>query len=104
MWSTFGEAYLGKTYKNIQKYDQYPTFDQWRNNPLSDDSLIKPNIAGYQPYNMYKSSTELLKPTEDKSNNLLLMEQDYPITISRTTILPENPSYKKTKAFINTYP
>ncbi len=71
-------------YKNSQ--DLFPFRNYWRNNPLSNQSIIKPNVAGYYPYpTVWKDFTPMLKPDyEYKWQNVC------------STILPTNKSYEET--------
>ncbi len=65
-----------------QTKDYYPFHNRWRNNPLSDLSIIQPNIAGYYPYKTeYAKTTTFEKPFEYKWQYVC------------STIFPVNPSY-----------
>jgi hypothetical protein len=62
----------------------------WRNNPLSDNSYIRPNVAGYFPYPQ-------IKEKETSSHH---QEWEFAYNTVCSTIVPDNPQYQKTKEII----
>jgi hypothetical protein len=74
----------------IQKKSAFPFMTYWRNNPLSDKSYIRPNVAGYYPQPVY-SITKRIKRDED---------WQFSYTNVCSTIVPDNPQYVKTKEII----
>ena len=67
----------------INSKDLFPFRNQWRSNPLSNKSIIKPNVAGYYPYpTIWNKSTPKLEPDyEYKWQNVC------------STIYPVSPAY-----------
>ncbi len=76
--------------KYIQTNSVFPFAAYWRNNPLSDKSIIRPNVAGYYPQPSYKS-VKTIKHDED-------WEFSYYTVCS--SIVPDSPHYQKTKEII----
>ena len=69
---------------NIRTKDYYPFHNRWRNNPLSDSSIIQPNVAGYYPYKSEYVTTHVPeKPFQ------------YAWQYVCSTIYPSNPSYRE---------
>lgn len=62
----------------------------WRNDPLSDKSLIRPNRAGYYPY---KRDIEVVNAKHRD-------DWTYSWQTVCSTIVPDNPQYAKTKEVI----
>ncbi len=79
---------VGYTYnpiKYINSKDMFPFRNQWRSNPLSNQSIIKPNVAGYYPY-----------PTRwVKSTPKLTPDYEYKWQYVCSTIFPSSPEYEK---------
>jgi hypothetical protein len=83
------DGYLHKPYTNLNAKDGFPFnyIQWWRNDPLKNETLIRPNAAGYYPYRtVFTKQQEVLKP-------------DYELAWSNvcSTILPSSPEYNKTK-------
>ena len=78
------------TYKDsVDKWPFGGSNRWWRNDPLSDKSFIRPNRAGYYPYEKtYKMHT----PVEDPWK--------YTFQPVCSTRFPSNPQYEKTKEII----
>jgi len=74
----------------IQTNDVFPFAAYWRNNPLSDKSYIRPNVAGYYPQPSYKSA-KTIKHDEDWK---------FAYNVVCSTITPDNEQYQKTKEII----
>jgi len=63
----------------------YPFHNRWRNNPLSDQSYIQPNVAGYYPYTtIWTKHTEPTQP-----------DYEYKWQYVCSTIFPSSESYAK---------
>ena len=62
----------------------------WRQDPLSENTYIRPNVAGYYPYpKVYEKSVVPNEP-----------EWKMSYTTVCSTIVPDNPQYQKTKEII----
>ncbi len=73
----------GVLYKS--SHSIYPFHNRWRNNPLSDNSYIQPNVAGYYPYNtIWTTKKETTNP-----------DYEYKWQYVCSTIFPSSPSYTK---------
>lgn len=54
----FGYKDINHPYVDATWLDQYPRYKYWVNEPLSQDSIIHPRRAGFQPYKQnYVQST-----------------------------------------------
>ena len=79
------DGYDKKSFKYINSKDLFPFRNYWRNNPLSNQSIIKPNVAGYYPYpTIINTTTPSLQP-----------EFEYKWQPVCSTIFPVNPQYVK---------
>jgi len=103
---TLKESFTTSQFKDVYSKDEYPFHNRWRNDPLSDYSLIRSNVAGYYPYN----KTMIEGPTTLKEEipkviypNILLLPDDYPITTPCSTIFPKSAYLAKSKT-VNTPP
>ena len=65
----------------------FPIPNVWRNDPLSDKSYIRPNVAGYYPY-----PTQIIKSTQKQNN-----DWQYTWQSVCSTITPNNPQYQKNR-------
>jgi hypothetical protein len=63
----------------------FPIPNYWRNDPLSEKSYIRSNVAGYYPY-----PTQMVKSTQKQNN-----DWQYTWQAVCSTIVPNNPQYKK---------
>jgi hypothetical protein len=85
---TLKESFTDGSFKDRVPIDHYPFYDAYKNNPISDDSIIRANIAGYQPYKRSMQQITPVKQVEVKAiyPSVLLLPQDYPITYPCSTI------------------
>jgi hypothetical protein len=74
----------------LDTVDVWPTNDWWRNDPLSDKSIIRPNVAGYRPYARYKQ----------KFSSAQKDPWGYAWYIPCSSKLPASKEYKSTKEII----
>ena len=86
---TLKESYTSNKFLDQTPVDNFPFYNKWRNNPLSDDSIIRANVAGYYPYNKQMIQQQPPAPTPPPvvtypSETILL--KDYPITYPSFTI------------------
>ena len=91
IWNSAYDDKITNIYRDsVDKWPFEGSNGWWRNDPLSNDSIIRPNIAGYYPYvQTYK---------ETKSNHRADWEYAYEPVCS--TRFPENPQYQKNKEII----
>jgi hypothetical protein len=83
------------TIKNIfrDSVDMFPFQGEngwWRNDPLSDESIIRPNRAGYYPYK------QTFKENETNHRDVW----DYGYSAVCSTRFPSNPQYKNNREII----
>ncbi len=69
----------------IDTKDNYPFYNRWRNNPLSDQSIIRANVAGYYPYTTITKKS--VPPPEQ--------DYEYKWQYVGSTIYPVSPTYIK---------
>jgi hypothetical protein len=93
--SGYYSAYNAYDYKRSvyrDSYDKYPFNNEYRQNPFSDTSYIKPNVAGYYPIrSVYNRELEAPKQDPDYHGAFY-----YPCT----TFFPKFEEYKKTREII----
>ncbi len=88
------DAYNPQQVTYLQTNDAWPRHDYWRNNPLSDRSWIRPNVAGYLPMRRY--TTQVPKSTQTNPPQPWKYTYYYPAG----TILPANPQWLATGEII----
>jgi hypothetical protein len=89
---TLKESYTTGKFIDQHPVDNFPFYNKWRNNPLSDEPIIRANVAGYYPYNKrmvqenFKPvpTPEVVYPTE------LIFSKDYSFTYPPTTVKPKD--------------
>ena len=79
-YETFQESYTNGTFKytEYRPYAQVPYTTYYRNNPFSDKSFIKPNVAGYYPI-----TKKIIKTPEVEDQQI-----NHPFFYSSYTIFP----------------
>ena len=87
---TLKESYEKGKFTNQYVYSQGPQNNQWRQNPFSNKTLIKPNVAGYYPY---KSELVQTKP--------IGKEYEYKYYYPCSTIFPRSPELVKSGGIIH---
>ena len=104
-YNTLRETYSTSGFKDERPVDGFPFYNKWRNNPLSDDSIIRANVAGYYPYKKSMQQIQIPKIVEPIAiyPNDLIFPKDYPINYPCTTIRSKAPDFVKGN-FINTQP
>ena len=102
---TLKESFTDGSFKDRYPIDEYPVYDKYRNNPIQDQSFIRANIAGYQPYKSKIVNIVNPKPVEIKAiyPMELILPQDYPFTYPCSTIRPKASGLVKPN-IINTPP
>jgi hypothetical protein len=88
-YDSWGET-IGNQYVDIESVDYFPFHNQWRGQPLSSRPYIRPNRAGWYPYNKVE---RVVKKVPEKP---WLYAYYYPCS----TIYPMNPQYAATKEII----
>ena len=77
-----------------QTRDEWPRHDYWRNNPLSERSWIRPNVAGYLP--MKRQMVTVPKSVEANPPQTWQYAWYYPGGM----IWPANPQWQKERTII----
>jgi hypothetical protein len=102
---TLKDSYNQVDYNEQVRSDNYPFYNRWRNNPLSDESTIRANVAGYYPYK--QNFQEIPKITQKETlaiyPNSLILPKDYPINYTCLLIKSKAPDLIRTNS-INTPP
>jgi hypothetical protein len=102
---TLKESYTSGKFIDQHPVDDFPFYNKWRNNPLSDHSIIRANVAGYYPYNR-RMVQEIPKPVpvpEVTYPEELILAKDYSITYPPTTLISRSIELSKAN-MINTQP
>ena len=89
-YQSFNQAYNNSIikYKTIKSsFPQY--YKRWRANPLSEDPIVSPNIAGFLKYPII---------TQEEPTPIPEFQHKYNYVCS--TIFPQNPLYVETKQII----
>ena len=88
MYSTLKETFTKSGFSDFNTVDKFPLNNFWRNNPLSDKTTIRSNVAGYYPYKSQLKPVEMtqLKDPEIIYSTELLMPNDYPFNYPCGTI------------------
>ena len=86
---TLKESYTSSKFLNQDPVDNFPFYNRWRNNPLSDQSIIRSIVAGYYPYmkNMIQEKQPPAPPAPVVTYPLeTILLKDYPMTYPSSTI------------------
>ena len=78
---TFKEALTKDNFTNFNTVDNFPFYNKWRDNPLSDIPTIRANVAGYYPYKSQLKEMPVIKNVEVEAifPSALMFPKDYPI-------------------------
>ena len=105
MYSTLKETFTKSGFSDSITHDKFPLNNFWRNNPLSDTTTIRSNVAGYYPYK--KNFQEIPKIVQKETlaiyPNSLILPKDYPINYTCLLIKSKAPDLIRTNS-INTPP
>lgn len=87
---TLKESYEKGSFTNQYYSDDFPPHNWWRQDPFSDKTIIRANVAGYYPY-----------PKEIVTQKKPEAQYEYAYYYPCSTIFPKSPELVKTKDIIH---
>ena len=77
---TFKEALTKNSFTNYKMVDNFPFYNKWRDNPLSDTPTIRANVAGFYPYKSQLKEVPVVKTVEVEAiyPEAMMFPKDYP--------------------------